>query len=45
MTSFGPVGPTPMFPKDEFLKYAVKHRGISSTTLPGYTPALTPYII
>jgi len=34
-----------MFPKDEFLKYAVKHRGISSTTLAGYTRAQTPYII
>ena len=34
-----------MFPKDEFLNYAVKHRGISSTTLAGYTRALTPYII
>ncbi|MGV3636079.1 MAG: ATP-dependent Clp endopeptidase proteolytic subunit ClpP [Flavobacteriales bacterium] len=34
-----------MFPQDEFTKYAVKHRGISSTTLSGYTRALTPYII
>ena len=39
-----------MFPKDEFLKYAVKHRGISSTTLPSYTSSavtssITPYII
>ena len=35
-----------MFPKDEFLKYAVKHRGISSTTLNGYiTSSVTPYII
>ncbi|MBK8950556.1 MAG: ATP-dependent Clp endopeptidase proteolytic subunit ClpP [Flavobacteriales bacterium] len=35
-----------MFPKDEFLKYAVKHRGISSTTLGGYiTSSMTPYII
>jgi ATP-dependent Clp protease protease subunit len=35
-----------MFPKDEFLKYAVKHRGISSTALGGYiTSSMTPYII
>jgi len=34
-----------MFPKDEFDKYAVKHRGISSNTLHAYTRALTPYII
>ncbi|MBP6312165.1 MAG: ATP-dependent Clp endopeptidase proteolytic subunit ClpP [Flavobacteriales bacterium] len=35
-----------MFPKDEFTKYAVKHRGISSTTLNGYiTSSVTPYII
>jgi len=39
-----------MFPKDEFDKYAVKHRGISSNTLHSYTKAaitssVTPYII
>lgn len=39
-----------MFPKDEFSKYAVKHRGISSNTLHSYTAAavtssVTPYII
>ena len=35
-----------MFPKDDFLKYAVKHRGISSTALNGYiTSSMTPYII
>ncbi len=39
-----------MFPKDEFLKYAVKHRGISSSTLHSYTASaitssMTPYII
>ncbi len=35
-----------MFPKDEFNKYAVKHRGISSTALNGYiTSSVTPYII
>ncbi len=35
-----------MFPKDEFNKYAVKHRGISSTTLNSYVSAsVTPYII
>ncbi|MBX2977986.1 MAG: ATP-dependent Clp endopeptidase proteolytic subunit ClpP [Flavobacteriales bacterium] len=35
-----------MYPKDEFLKYAVKHRGISSNTLHGYiTSSMTPYII
>jgi ATP-dependent Clp protease protease subunit len=35
-----------MFPKDEFSKYAVKHRGISSTTLNSYVSAsVTPYII
>jgi ATP-dependent Clp protease protease subunit len=34
-----------MFPKDEFDKYAVKHRGISSLTLHDYQSSLTPYII
>jgi len=35
-----------MIPKDEFQKYAVKHRGISSTTLGNYINAsVTPYII
>jgi ATP-dependent Clp protease protease subunit len=34
-----------MFPKDEFSKYAVKHLGISSNMLNGYTRAMTPYII
>lgn len=39
-----------MFPKDEFSKYAVKHRGISSNTLHSYvsstiTSSMTPYII
>lgn len=34
-----------MFPKDEFRKYAVKHMGISSTTLDSVTSSLTPYII
>ncbi|MBL0127083.1 MAG: ATP-dependent Clp endopeptidase proteolytic subunit ClpP [Flavobacteriales bacterium] len=35
-----------MFPKDEFQKYAVKHRGITSTALNGYVNAsMTPYII
>lgn len=39
-----------MFPQDEFGKYAVKHRGISSNTLHSYTKAaitssVTPYII
>ncbi|MCB0764168.1 MAG: ATP-dependent Clp endopeptidase proteolytic subunit ClpP [Flavobacteriales bacterium] len=39
-----------MFPPDEFTKYAVKHRGISSNTLHSYTSAsitssVTPYII
>ncbi|HQV76537.1 MAG: ATP-dependent Clp endopeptidase proteolytic subunit ClpP [Flavobacteriales bacterium] len=35
-----------MFPKDEFEKYAVKHRGISSTMLGSYINAsVTPYII
>jgi ATP-dependent Clp protease protease subunit len=39
-----------MFPKDEFQKYAVKHRGISSNTLHSYTSSaitssMTPYII
>ena len=39
-----------MFPSDEFKKYAVKHRGISSTTLHSYstaaiTSSMTPYII
>jgi ATP-dependent Clp protease protease subunit len=39
-----------MFPTDEFKKYAVKHRGISSNTLHSYTSQLptasmTPYIL
>ncbi len=35
-----------MYPHDEFLKYAVKHRGIPSTSLHGYiTSSMTPYII
>ncbi|MBK8950557.1 MAG: ATP-dependent Clp endopeptidase proteolytic subunit ClpP [Flavobacteriales bacterium] len=35
-----------MHPPDEFLKYAVKHRGIPGTTLGEYiTASLTPYII
>ena len=34
-----------MFPTDEFEKYAVKHRGIPSTTLNGYVTSMTPYII
>lgn len=34
-----------MFPVDEFQKYAVKHRGISSTAVNGYIKSLTPYII
>jgi len=35
-----------MIPKDEFQKYAVKHRGISSLSLHNYISAsMTPYII
>jgi ATP-dependent Clp protease protease subunit len=39
-----------MFPPDEFQKYAVKHRGISSNTFNSYvnagiTSSLTPYIL
>ena len=35
-----------MYPKDEFQKYAVKHRGISSNTLGHYiNDSVTPYII
>ena len=35
-----------MSSQDEFLKYATKHRGISSLTLHDYTRAsMTPYII
>ncbi len=34
-----------MFPKDEFTKYAVKHLGLSSNMLNGYSRAMTPYII
>ncbi|MBP8823451.1 MAG: ATP-dependent Clp endopeptidase proteolytic subunit ClpP [Flavobacteriales bacterium] len=35
-----------MTPSDEFRKYAVKHRGISSTALGSYlTRSMTPYII
>lgn len=34
-----------MFPKDEFRKYAVMHKGINSTTYDSYVSSLTPYII
>jgi ATP-dependent Clp protease protease subunit len=35
-----------MFPKDEFRKYAIKHRGISSLHFDNYVEAsMTPYII
>ena len=35
-----------MYDQDEFRKYAVKHRGISGTTVDGYIKSsLTPYII
>jgi len=35
-----------MIPQDEFKKYAVKHRNITSTTLESYiTASMTPYII
>ena len=34
-----------MHDPNEFQHYAVKHRGIPSTTLSSYTRALTPYII
>ena len=38
-----------MFKKDEFYKYAIKHRGISSLTLHRYQSrflsSMTPYII
>lgn len=34
-----------MFPKDEFRKYAVKHKGISSSVYDSYVTNLTPYII
>jgi ATP-dependent Clp protease protease subunit len=34
-----------MFPKDEFRKYAVKHKGISSNLYDSYVTNLTPYII
>lgn len=34
-----------MFDKDEFRKYAVKHKGISSLTYDSYVSSLTPYII
>lgn len=35
-----------MFPSDEFQRYAVKHRGISSLTMHDYVRAsMTPYII
>src|SRR5687768_4698459 len=33
------------FDKDEFRKYATKHRGISSLTYERVTSSLTPYII
>jgi ATP-dependent Clp protease, protease subunit len=34
-----------MFDENEFRKYAIKHRGISSLTLDRYSSSLTPYII
>ena len=34
-----------MIPKDEFRKYAIKHKGINSTYFDDYTSSLTPYII
>jgi len=34
-----------MHDPNEFQRYAVKHRGIPSTTLSSYTRAITPYII
>jgi ATP-dependent Clp protease, protease subunit len=34
-----------MFDSNEFRKYAIKHKGISSLTLDRYTSSLTPYII
>jgi ATP-dependent Clp protease protease subunit len=34
-----------MHDPNEFQRYAVKHRGIPSTTLNSYTRAITPYII
>jgi ATP-dependent Clp protease protease subunit len=34
-----------MFPKDEFRKYAIKHKGISSSVFDSYVTNLTPYII
>ncbi len=44
--SFTPTTTYRMFPPDEFRKYAVKHRGITSTALNGYVNAsMTPYII
>lgn len=33
-----------MFPQDEFRKYAIKHRGISSSTLDSYTRITNDYI-
>lgn len=33
-----------MFPKDEFRKYAIKHRGISGTTFDSYTSIYNDYI-
>jgi ATP-dependent Clp protease protease subunit len=34
-----------MFPQDEFRKYAIKHKGINSTTYDRYVSSMTPYII
>ena len=34
-----------MFDKNEFRKYATKHRGISSITYDSYVSSMTPYII
>jgi ATP-dependent Clp protease protease subunit len=34
-----------MFPQDEFRKYAIKHKGINSTTYDSYVGSMTPYII
>jgi ATP-dependent Clp protease, protease subunit len=34
-----------MFDNNEFRKYAIKHRGINSSTYDGYVSSMTPYII
>lgn len=47
MLKFAPFffKPIFMFDQNEFRKYAIKHRGISSLTYDSYVSSMTPYII